>query len=59
MYVTNPFEVMLVDTVIAHPHVASVASHPCGWCLVVYATNPIEVMLLGIADARSHAASVA
>ena len=41
------------------PRAASVASHPCGWCLVVYATNPIEVMLLGIADARSHAASVA
>ena len=47
---------MLLGIAIARPHAASVAWHPCGWCLVVSATNPFEALLLGIAIARPRAA---
>ena len=50
---------MQVDIAISRPHVASVASHPCGWCVGVYVRNLFEVMLVDIAISRPHVASVA
>ena len=50
---------MLLGIAIARPHAASVAWHPCGWCLGVYVRHPFEALLVGIAIARPHVASVA
>ena len=50
---------LVADIAAVRPRAASVASHPCGWCLVVYVRHPFEVMLVDIAISRPHVASVA